>query len=145
LQPLIFLPHTYVPLSCPQLCGISHTQLPAHCAAVWVPCALGRHCPVPESHAYIAAGVGGGVGAAAHVAPHCACVWLPAASRKQRPLAASQLNIGAGVGGGVGGGGALRRVVGGGVGGGLQLSWHAEYDIVPAVLLPQCAGSCEQK
>ena len=62
LQPVIFLPHTYVPLSCPQLCGISHTQLPAHCAAVWVPCALGRHCPVPESHLYMTAGVGGGVG-----------------------------------------------------------------------------------
>ena len=117
LQPVIFLPHTYVPFSCPQLCGISHTQLPAHCAAVWVPCALGRHCPVPESHSYMTAGVGGGVGGgggggggvgagvgfALHVSTHAAAV-VPVLEIWHCPVAVLQANLGAGVGAGVGAG-----------------------------------------
>ena len=133
-------PHAAVPLSCPQLCGVTHVHESTHACAVCVPCGSGLHCPLEASQLYMAGGgvggggvggggvggggvggggvggfgvglgAGGGVGAL-HDAMHACALSAPCGSSKHCPLVGSQLYI---TGGGVGGGG----VGGGGVGGG---------------------------
>ena len=127
-------PHAAVPLSCPQLCGVTHVHESTHACAVCVPCGSGLHCPLEASQLYMAGGgvggggvggggvggggVGGGVGAL-HDAMHACALSAPCGSCKHCPLVGSQLYItGAGVGGaGVGGVGVGGTGVGGGVGG----------------------------
>ena len=55
-------PHAAVPLSCPQLCGVTHVHESTHACAVCVPCGSTLQFPLDVSQLYM--GVGGGVGGA---------------------------------------------------------------------------------